>query len=477
MKHSRQKPTSAPPSLDNPGGALDLPPEVATGGRQQSPREKERELQEAEILNIFKTEIGGKGFITFQRRHPPSGMAQYQHLGGQMAVETFSIDNVTSLYGGGDFIARARTNEGKFAQEVRFMIDHSIPPKNPKGGAAKDPAPAQVDTAAIIKELSAALKPGTQDNSVFLAMLQQNTAILTAALAKPAAKEDSTSTRLLEVLIQRQDKADERFEKLIEKMSERDHRGDPLHQLAQTVKLLDDIRGENPEKEKGSFAEMLGKGIASVAVPMLERFGQPAETVPGLAAPAGPVSPVMANGAGATHKPQPPQPTVNPALRFALNRFRSAAITAAQKAKDPFEFVDSLFDMVPPDYHATIYNQARAKTWFADLFGNDPEASKHVDWLGQMRDAVLTRMLVVFSQACAAQKLDAAATVEKFLEQIDEKFEDTLWNIIDQRNWGQIFGTSGIDAAWLEELRAAFEKELNDDSAPGATAEAAEEKK
>ena len=458
-KSHRQKKASAPPSLENPGREKELPPEVNNPERK-SPLERERDMHDSEILRILRQEVGSSGFITLRRRHPSGGFLEFGYL-GQMPIDQFSIENVSNLYGGGDFKGKARAEGGTFSREVCFTIDHSIPPKNPKGGGQKEQTPPPADnTPALIAAIKDAIKPPPQDNS----MVQGLFTVLAAAIARPEPKQDN---RVIELILANQQKSDERFEKLLEELAKKDRRTEPLKELVETVRMIDELRGDAPKDEKLSFAEMLGRGLGAGAGPMLQRMfggdpgGGPTPLAITAGAGGGQATPDPANPAG-----QQTNKTVNPFVASALSRFRSAAVAAAQKKKEAFDWVDSLFDTIPETYHAHVYKAAAAPTWFADVFGHDPEAANHVAWLQEMRACILSRMFVIFSEQCAASKtppITPAQCAERFLAQIDPKYEDDLWNEIEPNNWAQLFEGRTIDPVWLEELRLVLDKQLNPD--------------
>lgn len=489
----------APPSAENPGGADELPAEVTHPRAAQSPRERARELEESEILKIFKTELGGGGFITFQRRHPPSGQTQYSHLGGSMPVDSFSIANVATIYGGGDYIAKARSSAGQFAQEVRFSVDHSITPKNPMASQAdKTPAAPPVDIAAIIREIRAS-QPPPQNNSEIVELAK-------AAMARPEPKGETAAViEMIKEIREDARKAEDRFFKILEKMNER-NAPPPApslrEQLEEARELLDLLGGDRGPDKGDSFWKDLGRGAAEALGPLIKNhFAGAAPALMGALPSAG--VPVAVTAAPASFPPHPdPQPAaavnghagepahtetaaaaapadMNISMQFFLTQFRKQALDAGRRGKDAFDFVDTVIGLVPAEMLPKVFGLAQSDNWFASIFGTEPEAMKHLAFLTKLRAAVLLKAFVLHAQYFAAVKKPAEETARAFLAWAPREFDDELFATTDAENWALAFEGVALDPAWLEQLRAAVSVAL-DPPEPEETPEpaaAAEEKK
>ena len=83
--------------------------------------------------------------------------------------------------------------------------------------------------------------------------------------------------------------------------------------------------------------------------------------------------------------------------KIVINRFRTMALQAAAANRDPWEWVIGIFGMVPPEMHAKVFGIANAPDWFAQIFGTDPEAQKHLKFLTDIRGHVLEIAMATFS--------------------------------------------------------------------------------
>ncbi|MGH6754600.1 MAG: hypothetical protein ACREDP_20795, partial [Bradyrhizobium sp.] len=287
MPRKSKSKTPQQPTAENPGANNPLPDEVLNPRATQSPMERERAMEESEIIRVFKAELGGTGFITFQRRHPPSGQTQFSHLGGQISVDGFSIANVASMYGGGDFIARARNSEGKFAREARFSVDHSIAPKNPMSTAvAAKPETPPVDVAAIIRETEQRTKDASRaDQSMMQTVFQQQNQLLIAALQRPEPKgETAALVKLVEEMREDSRRSEERMMKMIQAMAQNQQHaapkslGDQLRELGEVKEVIRDIMGDEGGGDKDSWKEIVKDGIQVVGPIIAKHFGGDAPT-------------------------------------------------------------------------------------------------------------------------------------------------------------------------------------------------------
>ncbi len=467
-KTSKNPGQSNPPSLDNPGEGLPAEVTQETNPGTKTAADRFNDWEESKILSLLKTEFSGGGFITLQRRHPASGQMQWNHLGVQLPVDNFTVANIAAMFGGGDYRAKARPSSGQFAREFSFSIDHSIPPKNPMNPGAEKAVPPPTDVAAIIREIHAAAPKGMDS-----AMLE----ILKTAIARPEPRGETAAVlEMVRELREESRKSDDRFLKLFEALSNRAAPAVPSlrEQLEDAQELIEMIGGNKGSGKDESWWKEMGKGIAESVGPLLKaHFAGGAPVSNGLpllaAAPSTVTAPpalspsAVPPGSTATD-PNNPDAAMNPMLQMALNRFRSAAVDAARKGKDAYEFVDSMLGFVPDSFYETIYKTANAEDWFSKIFGADPEALKHVAFLNEVRNSILAKAFVAHSVNFATAAVSPEETSRKFLEWVSAGFHDELFNMTDPENWALAFEGTKIDPVWLESLRNFTAKALNEEA-------------
>ncbi len=480
-KSSRTKPAAAPlqASVDRPGD--DLPPEVLAG--PQSPTEKQKEREAAEIFSLFRRELGSGAFVTLSRCHPPSGQFKMAYV-GTIPVDDFTIERISSVYGGGDFMAHARSSAGTFNEQRRFTIDHMIAPKNPQSTTAeKKPEPAEkVDLPGLVRAIHEA-QPKPADNSGLVEIVK-------AALARPEPKgETAAILETLKEIREESRRSEDRFLKLFEAMRQNntpEPRRSLREELEDAKELMDLIGSGGGDKEKPWYADVAVE-LAKNAGPLLKQFAGGAPAIPGaplltpaasaaVTAPPASSEPLNVTGTGDPAAANPPA-DMNPMLSIAIASFRNSAIKAAKAAKDPYELVATSLGFVAdnfPQYLIAIRATANGADWFNQIFAQHADASKHLKFLGDVRDAVLLNAFVAHAGSFAAQNKTGAETVAAFLGWVTPEFHDALFNATDPENWALAFdgatlpesapGTgdgAALDPAWLEELRAAVIAKLD----------------
>lgn len=468
---------SKKPSVANPG---DDSPEPD----KRSPLERAAEREEEGIVKLLNSEQLGGGFVELRRQAPTE--TEFGYL-GKMSVENFSQENVKKIYGGGDYKCQIKNRAGEFKASTAFKIDYSIPTLYP--GAAKKDEPMATDrTPEIINAVTAAVRglipaaPAAQDNTILLKMMEQNTAILTAALANKGPAVDPNTAAMLAEL-----RAEVR-----ELRNAGNNRGAPPSLSAQIkdyLALQEIVGGGGGDesatpktdwKEKAMdifgpvAAAMIMKGMnidpngtqqltpeqQAQLQQMIQQQQQPA-LLPAAAQPGAPTTAVK------------PVTDVNPLFKIYLGEFKRLALQAAAKGRDAFEWADAKIDDIDPKYHDKIFELANKETWFAEIFGGDAASTTHYKWLLDMRNMILTRWLVadVVKAYGGNPRPEPAAYATAFLDRSSVSFHDELFNLThpdDVENWKQAFVLHDVDAIWLEKLRAEFEK-LFEDETPADT--------
>lgn len=483
---------SSPAPSSSPG-ADDLPPEVLNGAAQgKSALERASERDGVAILNHIRNELGQKGgSATLRRRNPIYGRPQYQSLAVTMDSGDVTIDNLAQMFGGGDFEIRFRANDGSFERMATVSVDHSIKPKNPLETKEKPDAAAAapaIDVAAVIRESN---KANEGQLATVMTMMQaaqaQQTELFKSVLSRPEPKGETAAIIELvkdireDARLQREEmrKSEERILKLIEKISDRGGTvAEPrsLREQLEEAKDLVDLMGGGGKSDDKTWI----KDAAEVILPIVkEHFAGRAPVS------RGPVSPTRSTASDAARpaSPSPAQPAaavpadagaaqptndVHPMYNMALAHFQRQAINAAKRGQPTaLELVESNLGMIDdPAMLHQIYNTANAPDWFERIFAKHGEATQHLKFLGQVREAVLEKAML--SWFIGSQKetppLSAAQAVRDFIAWVHPDFREYLGNNIDETTWHEIFSpvieNEQLTAAFVAAARGEVEKQL-----------------
>lgn len=432
------------------GATVDDPPEDVRPAktRLQEIRENAEADEEMRIMDILASENANGGMVHLYRRGVSD--TDYRRI-GKIASENFSFDVVQATYGGGDYKAQIMNSQGKFVKAVYFGIDLMIPSKHPQQQQERhEPA----DANSLIKTLQAAGLVGKQGGA------DQNTAIL-LAMIESSERRNEALMRMLATNRPQATAADTLLPILVEKMFAQ--KSTPLKELMESVAMMRKFQaGELPdaddEKSKTGLDRMFDN-IGKIAGPVVEhlvmqRLGNgevaPALPAPGAAPQAAAAHPAAAETASS------PEPAMNE--KFLLQLFRSQAIAAAERRRDPFQFAESSFDMVPVASRGRVFDAANDQNWFANIFAADPRAGRHVEFLTNVRHAVL---VIAFREYAlqGANKNDAnvtpAAFAAEFLKWASPEFHDALADFCaDAESFADIFGADA-ENPWIAQLPAA----------------------
>lgn len=459
------------------------------------------------MVELFREQGMAQGTITLSRR--AIGETQFGYL-ADVPADVFSQEMVRNVYGGGDYIAQGKKADRTFAGRFTFKIDYSIPAKYP--GAEKKAAEQREDrtpeiinavTAAVQKSLPPPAPP--QDNTLLLALLAQQ-----------QAQQAQQGELMKALLLQRAQAPDPALAELrAELRALKDAAGNkgPGQSLASQIKdyiALQEIigggagNGGGDSEEKPDRLMQLATALAPALLPGLAKLlgggaaaaPQPVQAIqPAIAAATS--EPVLPAGARPSAEAKPIIPTpndsdpmTNPLVALYLSRFRSLAIKAAAKGQSAADWVGFMLDSLPDDAEKKLLRQiftlANAEDWFAKIFAADAAATRHMQWLLDMRNAVLTHAFVFQMTANyhSAPPVEPEAAARGFLGTVSPSYLDTLYDLTDPEAWADTFKDSGIDGVWLEKLRVVFEQELGEEepaaeakpaSAPAGTGEAAGE--
>lgn len=451
-------------SLGDPGDGAPAPD-------NRSPMERAAEKEETAILELLNSEQVNDATIELKRR----GVAQtvFAHL-AEIPAKGFSQENVKRIFGGGDYKARVRfAKSGNFGPQFDFTIDHSIPSIYPMPAKAADPS-REDRTPELVNALSAAFKsalpavPAGPD-ALTLQLIKSQGEMLQALLLR-APVQPATDPALLDLL--KETRAELRA------LREAPRGGDSFMAEIKKFQTLSELFGSNgadnppaPVDFKMKLVEVLGPAFAPLIANMLTNGAAGAAVA---AQPA--LMPAAAANPNPAADPNQPATDMNPLFKVFLAQFRSLALVAAAKGRNAYEWADSKLDDIGAQYHPQIFALANKDDWFAQIFGADPGASAHRDWLFAMRNAILTRAFVghVRANAAAVPRPDPAALAAQFVDSVSESYLDTLSELVGTpAMWERLWvsadpATAPIDAAWLEQVRVAFEDELFEDDTPTA---------
>jgi hypothetical protein len=486
MKKPKNRSNS--PSVTDPGTAETLPAGVAPATAQ----ERAERRDEAELFASLRAEFGKSLQVGLWRSHQTIMMGKSQYVGA-LPLDDLKLETITSAFGGGDFIARAKHANGNYVEggERRFSIDHSIPPKNPLAPPEK---PAAVDVAGIIREINSAT-PKENTSALVQSMMQQNTQILLAALQRPEPKGEAAALmEMVKEMRNQADRAERRHQEEMELLRE-EIRGsrdtapqktfsEQLLEMKETAKMLGLSKGGDDD-EGGNWWKDIGKGLGEVLIPLVKNHFAGG-------APVGPIHPAAARRIVPQPQaalPAPPprrdgsslpaagEVTVQPAeiqpteemnqeqIKSYLAKFAAAAVDAARKNKDAYEWTQTILGFVPAKFYPAIWNTANSADWFKLIFG-DPaeEARRHMPFMLEIRDAVLSNAFVAHVQTFRASNTPKD-TLAQFMGWVNRDFDDALLGATDDPNWGELWAgeldETPETAAWLAELRAAIIAELD----------------
>lgn len=452
---------------------------------RRSPMERAAQKEEEAILDLLNSEQVNDATIELKRR----GAAQtvFAHL-AEIPAKGFSQENVKRIFGGGDYKARVRfAKSGTFGPQFDFTIDHSIPSIYPAVAKVATETQREDRTPELVTALTAAMKsampppPAAPDNSLLMLLIKQQGEQMLAMHNRPAPAPDAgLAAQLAELKSE--------LRSLKENGGGNRGGGDSFQKTLENARTLIELTGGgsgSDAPEKPDRVSELIRALAPAVAPLVQRLmGAPAAD-PNAGSPANGAQPLLPAGAVAGTGPErtvsanPNQPTedMSVLVQLFLPEFKRLAMQAAAKGRDAFEWADSKLDDIDPKYHDAIFKLANAEDWSAKLFGPEVAASPHFAWLLEMRNAILTRMFVadVTNAAKTNPPVDPAAYAPAFLDRVSVTYHARLCDLLEPEDWSEIFSpyVADFDAAWLEQVRLAFEKELFEDE-PAPAAEAAE---
>lgn len=471
-KNSPKASAPKPPTAANPGGELPDAVTAQPGARTAQEREEDRDANA--VFRTLAAELGEGASVSLFRSHPAHGQMRPGYI-GSLPIDQFTLENVTNLYGGGDFIAEGKTSAGNFAgQKRKFQIDHTIAPKNPRGEKEK---PAAAPAGPSITEVMAAARAeqgplvdlvktvlarpqSAPDHTLILEVLKQSQASESRVMSVIQKMHDQTQTMMRELADSRgsggAEEELEKFARMADMMGYSREGGREAAPVPAWVSLLESFAKPLAEV----FAKQFAGGVAAspiAALPMAAATTQPNGTPP--ASPGGAAVDVTASPVTENQLPD----AMNPILKYALANFKTSALKAAARLKNPFEFVDGVLSMAPDQYLPQIFNVARADDWFTQIFGNEAEALKHVQWLAEMREVMIAKALVHTAEQFSATQKTPEETARQFFGWCPINCAETILGAAeDAANWAELFEGAPVDPAWLETFRGEIVKTFSE---------------
>lgn len=403
MKTPRRAKVAPTENGHAPGPALETPPDRNVKGGALDALDRDAAADVESVLKKMRTEGGQGAYFVLKRR--PLGEMTYAHV-TKIPVDTFTEDMVKDLYGGGDYFAVGKSGNHEFVKSYYFTIDKSIPPKNPEAqraaeAAAVKPPPAP-DASAIVKDVLTQLlpmikpAPAADNSAVMVAMIQAqsatNTAIFQAmaGMMKGGGRGEPDAAMAAQLA---------RLEAKLENVANQKAHRSGISDMREVFEFVREIEGErDPEKKKGMLAELfegagpaikqLLAGAAPLGVPSLDR-----QTRVDAAPASPPVTETPQPPAGAAPGPvAPADPAAAMEILFqrSMLAFAEKAIMAAKFGMSPEDFADKaeveIDSKLPAAYGDKIFAIVSAADWFQTIFGRQPEAEAHREWLTKLRD-------------------------------------------------------------------------------------------
>lgn len=431
-----------------------------------SPAERDEVSQQNAIFAKLSGERLSGGFIEINRRSINETTHSFlDNMPVENYVEGGGKNILKTVYGGGDYRLVAKSSRGVIVTSWSEKIDLLIPAKHPSMAAAAEP---KSDFTSAIKELKDMMKPFLDKAlapppAPVESGLKELMPVISAALARPEPRQDN---EMFKLILEMQAKAEQRTERLLEKFAEKSEKGGRLKdQVEDLLALREAFESDAPAEKKNELIELV-KALAPALLPLIQH---------GLANGAGMPAPILEpqpqiTERSATVTPQPkPDDSMNPQMSFILQNFRRSAIEAARNGEEAIEFATGVLRFVPPDMLPRVFGIANADDWYTQIFKDDPEAMKFLEFMTAMRNAILARSVVFVAKAQKKANTEAANTAKSIVTSLNKTFHNYLYNETDPDNWTELFSDSGIDAAWLEQLRVALDALLNGDA--GAAAE------
>jgi len=360
---------------------------------QQTESSIDGEEEISRIRDLAKSLDISDGRVLIHRQAP--GRSEYDYE-GEMPIDTFSLEELKRLYGGGKYTLKLATRTGKYVRTLRTSVHprhigeiYKEPekPVTPVAGQPQGSNDFLMMMLANAKEQALATREMAErqaaqaqaQQQLLLTMMLQNqkssTEVLVAALTgkSPTTPAGGNIIELLTPL-------------LIENMK-------PRGGIAETVATVKALRELNdspsapPEPKEEDMLDKVAK-LASVVGPAIGAFMASRNPQQPPQAPQAPQQPIPVG----PPQPDPQYIETNRRVEHLLGQLRFATpllLKAAKENKDVTEIapmLDSFLDDVEFEMLCQILERP---TWITDLFGNTPGVVENGAWFESLRDVIL----------------------------------------------------------------------------------------
>jgi hypothetical protein len=334
----------------------------------------EEEKDDISKLQSLLKELDMSGGVARIFRQRP-GQADYPYL-SEMPIDAFSLENLKRIFGGGKYLVRFAAKGGRYVRSIRFAIDNCfkgemdiVPPTAP---AAQQNDNTNTMMAFMMQQQQAQAQQQQNMMTLMMTMMAESqksmAGVMVAAMGGKPSQEPSS--KFIEVMMPM----------LTESMKPRGG----LAELAETVKLTQELMGPPQPAEKEEKDDMLER-LMTVGAPLIGAFmnrnqpqqaPQPRPVMPSQPAALPPTQEQIAQGKA----------------QDLLNKLRFVTPILARAAKKN-AFIDSYLDILDDSlddegYEMLTYALQR-DDWVTTLFNDNPDVIANRQWFESLREAIL----------------------------------------------------------------------------------------
>lgn len=339
---------------------------------------------------ISSEDVQKGGFIRLERRGPFDQKYAYVC---KLDPEAFDIDQITKLYGGGDYQGRTFRANGQMYKMFNFSIDARH--KGALGeGQIKELAEAEKGGGMNKTLLEAALANktgGPENNPNFMAkmmemmggrqdqsMLMMMTMMQTMTAQMNAAQENSTKMMVAMMTAMGASKP-VGLDPVVVELLKQKASVDPLEHMLKMMGMAKELTaGAAPEKEKTMMEQVIGAAapaVASLFMGKMQPPGQPQPSTQVIAQAPKPATQI--------------QPSPDDMQAMMIRAFLNQVLAAAARGSDPALYVDMIFDNCSETQIGEIKRNLTDATWPVNLFGDDQRAVQFRPWLDELKKQLL----------------------------------------------------------------------------------------
>jgi hypothetical protein len=318
------------------------------------------------------------------------GRAEHDFV-GEHDVDSFSLENVKRVYGGGKYLIKLKAASGRFVKTLRFSVDPRIVGEIDKPMQQTTPTG---DTNTLLmmmlksgEERAARAEDAARVASERMAQMQVGMMTTVVTLMSEAGKANA---QMLAAIMGRQTNVTpvEPSSRLVEVMMplflENLKPKNGLGELVETVKVVKELSGGTPAEEPRE--DMLDK-IMKVGGPVLAAVLSRNQPIPPVPTP--------------VPTPQPaPNPTARPLpesqaqakVRELIGQLRlvtPALVRAASRNGSIDAYMEVLDNTLDDESWTYLVAFLQRDDWVSTLFGDHPGVTQHKPWFDNFRETVL----------------------------------------------------------------------------------------